>query len=171
MNPPVLLQLDVMARRLMPFGLTVILVVLGSVPLHIPEYARVAPMLPLMAVYHWAIFRPDTMPAYAVFIIGLMQDALMGMPIGVNALVYLAVYGIVLSQRRFFFGKSFAVLWMGFVVVAAGASLAGWVLVSGFYATLVEPRAVFFQYLMSVGVFPLLAWIFLRWQQAFLAQD
>lgn len=171
MRTPVIHRMDVLARRLMPFGLTVILVVLGAVPLHIEGYARVAPMLPLMAIYHWAIFRPDVIPAYAVFTIGLLQDSLTGMPIGVNALVYLVAYGIVLSQRGFFFGKSFIVLWMGFVFVAIGASLASWILVSGFHASLAEPKAVVFQNLLSIGMFPFLAWIFLRWQQAFLAQD
>ncbi len=103
--------------------------------------------------------------------IGLLQDTLTGMPIGVNALVFLGVYGVVLSQRRFFAGKSFAVVWLGFAVVAAGAALSSWILVSVYYVTLVAPRPVLFQYLMTLGVFPLLVWVFLRWQRAFLESE
>jgi len=51
--------MDIVARGLTPFGLTLILVVLGQVPLHIPGFAEVAPILPLMAVYHWAIYRSE----------------------------------------------------------------------------------------------------------------
>ena len=164
MKPSLWHRLDALARRLTPFALTLVLVVVSVVPLHIPGFARVAPLLPLIAVYHWAIYRPALLPAFAVFVIGLLQDTLTGMPIGVNALVFLGVYGVVLSQRRFFAGKSFA-------VVAAGAALSSWILVSVYYVTLVAPRPVLFQYLMTLGVFPLLVWVFLRWQRAFLESE
>ena len=55
--------------------------------------------------------------------------------------------------------------------IAAGAAVFSWVLVSAFHVTLVEPRTVFFQYLLSLGVFPAVAWLFLRWQRAFLRLD
>ena len=60
-------RIDFIMRSLTPFVLTLVLVVLGQVPLHIPGFAEVAPILPLMAVYHWAIYRPDLLPASAVF--------------------------------------------------------------------------------------------------------
>ncbi len=171
MKPSLWHRLDALARRLTPFALTLVLVVVGAVPLHIPGFARVAPLLPLMAVYHWAIYRPRLLPAFAVFLIGLLQDTVGGTPIGVNALVFVGVYGVVLSQRRFFAGKSFAVVWLGFAVIAAGAALLSWILVSALNVALVAPRAVVFQYLVTLGVFPLLAWIFLRWQRAFLEHE
>lgn len=162
---------DRLARNLSPAGLALALVIVGAVPLHIPGYARVAPMLPLMAIYHWAVFRPQTMPAILVLVIGLLQDALTGLPIGVNAMVYLIVYGMVLSQRSFFVGKSFAMLWLGFVLVVGVAAIATWVLVSAYNGILAEPTVVFFQGVVTIGVFPVVAWVFLRWQQAFLRAD
>ncbi len=171
MKPSLWHRMDVLARRLTPFGLTLVLVVIGVVPFHIPGFARVVPLLPLMAIYHWAIFRPELMPSYAVFAIGILQDTLTGAPIGVNAMVFLIVYGVVLSQQRFFVGKSFAIIWLGFALVAAGAAALSWVLVSAYNVTLVEPRAVLFQYLVTLGGFPLLAWLFTRWQQTFLRQE
>jgi rod shape-determining protein MreD len=164
-------RMDMLARQLTPSMFTLALVFINVVPFHIPEFSRVAPLLPLMAVYHWAIFRPKLLPAYAVFLIGLFQDVLTGTPIGVNALVFLIVYGVVLSQKRFFIGKSFLILWLGFSIIAAGASVISWAAVSLFYVTLVEPRTVFFQYLMTLGFFPAVAWLFLRWQRAFLRFD
>jgi rod shape-determining protein MreD len=171
MKPSLWHRMDVLARQLTPFGLTLVLVVIGVVPFHIPGFARVVPLLPLMAIYHWAIFRPELMPSYAVFVIGILQDTLTGAPIGVNAMVFLIVYGVVLSQQRFFVGKSFAIIWLGFALVAAGAAAVSWVLVSAYNVTLVEPSAVLFQYLVTLGAFPLLAWLFTRWQQTFLKQE
>ncbi len=164
-------RMDLLARQLTPSVFTLALVFLNVVPLHIPELSRVTPLLPLMAIYHWAIFRPKLLPAYAVFLIGLFQDILTGTPIGVNALVFLIVYGVVLSQKRFFIGKSFLILWLGFSIIAAGASVISWAVISLFNVTIVEPKTVIFQYLMTLGFFPAVAWLFLRWQRAFLRFD
>lgn len=171
MKPSLWHRMDVLARHLTPFGLTLILLVVGIIPWHVPGLARVVPLLPLMAVYHWAVFRPQLMPSYAVFLVGLLHDTLTGTPIGVHAMVYLVVYGLVLSQRRFLVGKSFAIIWLGFTLVAGGAAVLSWILVSAYNVTLVEPRAVLFQYLVTLGVYPLLAWLFMRWQQTFLRQE
>lgn len=168
MRPTLWQRLDAVARNLTPFGLTLVLVILSVVPLHLPDFQRVAPGLALMAVYHWAIYRPNLLPASVVFLIGVLQDALTGLPLGVSALVFLTVYGVVLSQRRFFAGKSFVIVWLGFAMVAAGAAVQSWLLVSVFNTAFLNPEAAFYQYVVTVGAFPLLAWIFLRWQRTFL---
>lgn len=164
-------RLDGWSRSMTPFVLTVVLVVINVVPLHVPGFARVVPILPLMAVYHWTINRPELMPALAVFVIGVLHDTLSGTPIGVWAVVFLTVYGVVSSQRRFFVGKSFAVIWLGFALVSAGAALEAWALVTVYHAHPVGPRALTFQYLLTLGFYPLLAWFFTRWQLAFLKQE
>ena len=170
MKPGVWFRLDVFARKLTPFLLTLALVLLSVVPFHIPGLSRVAPLLPLMAIYHWAVYRSELFPAYAVFIIGVLHDIFTGTPIGVNALVFLLVYGIVVSQHRFLFGKSFAVIWIGFGLVGGAASALTWVLVSAWNVAVIEPSTVYIQYLLTFGLFPGLAWMFLRWQRAFLRQ-
>lgn len=171
MRNPLWQRTDRLARNLSPAGLALVLVIIGTVPLHIPGYARVAPMLPLMAIYHWTLFRPGTMPAALVFCIGLLQDALTGLPIGINAVVYLGAYGIILSQRKFFVGKSFVMEWLGFAMVSGGASFATWALISVYYGAIAEPSAVAFQAVVTIAVFPFVAWIFLRWQQVFLRYE
>ena len=168
MRPTLWQRLDAVARNLTPFGLTLVLVILSVVPLHLPDFQRVAPGLTLMAVYHWAIYRPNLLPASVVFLIGVLQDALTGLPLGISALVFLTVYGVVLSQRRFFAGKPFVIVWLGFALVAAGATVQSWLLMSLFNAAFLNPKAAFYQYVVTAGAFPLLAWVFLRWQRTFL---
>ena len=164
-------KLDQLARRLTPFALTVVLVIVGSIPIPVPDFARVAPALALIAVYFWTIHRPELLPVYAVFVIGLLQDALSGTPIGVNVLVLLTVHGVVLSQRRFFIGKSFVISWLGFSLVAGAAFIEMWILVSIFNLTPVSAMPIAAQYPITLGVFPLIAWIFFRWHQAYLAHE
>ncbi len=171
MRPLLWQRMDGLARSLTPFGLTIVLVLVSILPMHIPGYSRVTPLLSMAAVYFWAIYRPNLLPAYAVFLIGLLQDILSGSIIGMNALVLLVVYGTVLSQRRFFVGKSFAVVWLGFSLVAGGGELLGWFLVSIFNLTITEPLASFVQYILTLGFFPFMAWIFLRWTQTMLKPE
>lgn len=170
MKPTSGLRLDLVLRRLTPFLITAGLVLIGVLPVHIPAYGPVAPLLPLMAIYHWSLYRPELMPASAVFLLGLMVDALTGTPIGVIAGVFVVIRGVVESQQRFFIGKSFAIVWFGFALVLAGALAVSWLLVSAFHVTIIAPGALAFQFALTLGGFPVLSWLLLRWQQAVLKQ-
>ncbi len=163
-------RLDIFTRLLTPFLLTLSLVILNVVPFNIPGFSSVVPLLPLMAIYYWAVYRSELLPAYAVFVIGMLHDIFSGSPLGVNTIVFLLVYGVVIWQHRFLFGKSFAVIWLGFGIVAAGAFVLMWALVSLWNFSVLDPHAVIFQYLLTLGVFPGLAWIFMRWQQFIIRQ-
>src|SRR3546814_110867 len=133
-------KLDLTARRLTPFLSTVVLVIVGLMPMHIPGYSAVSPSLTLIAVYYWALHRPDLMPAVAVFAVGLLQDVLAGALFGANTFILLVVYGVVLSQRRVFHGKSFLVVWWGFSVVAGVVALVRWLAFSTIAAAEVAPQ-------------------------------
>ena len=168
MKPALWSRLDIIARRVTPFGLTVLLVLFNILPMQIPGLSRVMPLFPLMSIYIWAVHRPGLLPAYAVFLIGFLQDTLIGTPIGLHIVTYLLVYGTVVWQRRFLAGKPFAVIWVGFSLVAAGATIANWIVLSLFYLEAIQIDSLVFQYLLSLGVFPILSWFFMRWQFAFL---
>ena len=171
MNTALWQRLDLWARNTTPFGIAVLLVILNVIPTSIPDYAAITPTLALIGVYHWAIYRPNLLPLTAVFVLGLLQDILSGAPLGVYVLVFLTAYGIVLSQRRFLTGKSFMIYWLGFAVIAFGAGVESWVLASIWNFALLDFRSLFFQSLILLGLFPIVAWMLLRWQQAFLPRD
>lgn len=168
MKPSVWVRMDTWLRQLVPFGATLILLLLAAMPTRLPGFAGIAPMLPLMGVTYWAIWRPDLLPAWVAFLVGLLTDVVGGTPLGVNALVLLLVQGLAASQRRFFLGKSFIVAWWGFGVLAAGALGLCWFLVSVLRAVPVDPVAVTFEYLMTLGLFPPLTWALARMQAALL---
>jgi len=164
-------QLDLAAKRLFPFALSVLLVVLSVVPLPMPDSGLVAPALGLMAVYYWAIHRPDLLPAYAIFLLGLLQDILSGTPMGVNTLMFLAVYGIMRLQRKPFLGKPFMVMWVGFVVVAPCAIFFHWLLCSILVGRAIPPLSAFVQVLLTIVLYPWLTWLLAAAQRAFLRRQ
>ncbi|MFQ5785302.1 MAG: rod shape-determining protein MreD [Alphaproteobacteria bacterium] len=151
-------------RSLTPLVLTLALVLVSVLPLRLPGFSSVTPVVALIAVYHWSIYRPDLLPLTGVFVIGLVQDALAGTPLGLTSLVLLLVQAVVVSQRRFFHGKSFLVEWWGFMLVAPVATLVSWMLASAYFATLITPRPLGFQLLLTVALYPCFTWVFARAQ-------
>lgn len=161
----IVVRLGRWARNLLPIAITIALVLIGVARLQIPHYAVIAPSLPLMAVYYWTVFRPDLMPRLAVFGIGLLQDALAGLPLGVNALVLLLLHAVVISQRRFLIGKPFWVFWWGFLLVAPAAAGLTWAIMSILRGALIAPGAAVFHLLLTIVAFPILCWVLLRAQR------
>lgn len=161
-------RMDQWVRHLLPFGLTLLLVLVNALPTRLPGFAAVAPLLPLIGVYYWAIYRPDLLPPWVAFALGLINDIIAGTPLGVSSLVYLLVQGMTSSQRRFFHGKPFLIAWWGFGLVGAGALSLQWALVSMIVGHMLDPQAVVFEFLMSLSFYPLLSWFFARTQLSLL---
>ena len=159
-------RLDRSARQLAPFITSAMLVMFSALPVYPPGYGQVAADVGLMTVFYWAIYRPDLFPAIAAFVLGLWQDILVGSPIGLHALILLLASWAIVSQRTFFQGKSFAVVWWCFSLVALAASLLSWIIFCGFNFTLMNPAPVLFQAALTVGIFPFMAWLLARVQHA-----
>jgi rod shape-determining protein MreD len=153
-------RLDLWARRLVPAGLSLLLVLVTALPLPVPGYSTIVPMLVLAAVFFWAVHRPRLLPLSVVFAIGLVQDAVTGAPLGAGTVVLLLAYGAVRSQRRFFHNKSFLQVWWGFMMVALAASLLSWLLACFLAGTLVAAQAAVFQYILTLAVYPIASLLF-----------
>src|ERR1700722_1756906 len=102
MQPTVLQRTDLIARRLVPFGMTLVLMLFSLTPTHLPGLAHVTPMYSLAAIYFWSIYRPDLVGYGTSLTIGILDDVLTGAPLGCSALVLLACQQIVLHQQKFF---------------------------------------------------------------------
>ncbi len=161
-------RVDQGLRHTLPFVITLLLVFMAATPTHLPGFTPIMPQLPLIGVYYWAIFRPDLLRPWTAFALGAISDIVAGTPLGVSSLTFLAVQGFCESQRRFFLGKSFLVAWWGFGLVCAGALAIEWVGGCLVMLRLLAPGGLLFQYLMTVMLYPLIGWAFIRVQLAIL---
>lgn len=162
MKPTFWQRMDQLARSLLPVLLVLVLVVVTVIPLHLPGYTAIAPMLPVMGVCYWSIVRPDLLRPSVAFGIGVFEDVLTGSPLGVSSLVLTVVNGVVVHQQRFFLGKPFFVWWWTFGLVAGAAALVKWLMFVMMTNKLIEPTAVFVGYLLTVLLYPVLGWVFAR---------
>ena len=164
-------KLDLLARSAAPAAVTLLMVLLGVTPLYVPFYGPVAPMLPLMAVFYWAVHRPDLMPFSAVFAAGVLQDVVTGAPFGLHAFILLACHWLVFTQRRFLVDRSFPVMWWGFMMVASLAVLLEWLTFSVFHTVFMPAEPLLFRALLTVALYPLVSWAFIQVHRGFLRQS
>ncbi|MEO9900968.1 rod shape-determining protein MreD [Nisaea sp.] len=155
-------RMDLWARHLMPAATMLLLVLVSAVPLGIPGYAQVSPAFTLMAVFYWAVYRPDLTPPSVVFLTGLAEDLVHGFPLGLTAIIFLAVYGVATTQRQTFLTKPFFIAWGGFVIISFGAFLLDWTLMSLFSLAWIAPDTVLARFGLTVALFPAMAWLFVR---------
>ena len=97
MKPIFWSQINFFVRKLIPFAITLFLILLIVSPIYFSGHQIFLTMLPLMGIFHWSVYKPELLPGYSVFILGLAQDMLQGISVGVNAVVFLLVYGSTLS--------------------------------------------------------------------------
>ncbi|HEY1506913.1 MAG TPA: rod shape-determining protein MreD [Stellaceae bacterium] len=169
---PIAVERDIgLSGRLVPFLTTVLFAFFSIVPFNLPGFAVVMPSFALMAVFHWTVYRPDLLPLSAVFASGLLLDLLNGTPyVGISALVFLIARSAVMSQRQLFTNRPFAIVWLGFLALAAGVFLLLWALVSGLHASFIDLRPFIFQAVLTVACYPAASYVLARAQRAFLAR-
>lgn len=148
----------------MPFAMGLACVLLSFVPIGRIFGSPLTPAFPLMAIYYWAIVRPEMFPPLAVFAVGLAFDLLSGGAIGLWAFVYVVTYAVVISQRMLVVNASFTAFWIGFLFAAGLAGALAWVVVSVMHGMLVPPGSAIRHMAVTVAVFPIFAMLFGRIQ-------
>lgn len=158
-----------LGARLTPFLSTLGCVFISVVPLHTPGFALATPGFALMAVFHWSIYRPELLPQSAVFALGLLLDLLSGTPyVGVSALMLLLVRTGVLMERRYFVGRTFAVLWLAFLVTAAAVGALTWAVVGLLRGELLGTPPFVFETALTVACYPVGSYLLVRLQRSLL---
>ncbi|MGH6933752.1 MAG: hypothetical protein ACREEE_15120 [Dongiaceae bacterium] len=168
MTAPIWQRLDVAARNLAPFSATVLLLILGLVPLRLPYVPPFGTSLVLVSVYYWAIHRPAILPAPAVFAIGLLADLFGGGMLGAGAFMLLAAYGVTVSLRRWIVGASFVIVWLGYAVLALVSVMLTWFLTQILAGTAVSLAPGLSGALFGIGAYPAVAALFARAQRGLL---
>jgi rod shape-determining protein MreD len=163
---PALPRVNSGAARLLPVATTVVAALVSILPLRIPGYAALTPAFTLMAAYHWTIYRPDLLPPLALFTVGMVEDLLVGAPVGVTPLLLLLTYVAVLSYRRYFVDRTFPFVWTGFTLLAIIAMLGLWALHCLLDGVLLDFRTTLFRAVLTIAIFPLASFLLGRAQRA-----
>jgi rod shape-determining protein MreD len=159
-------RLDHGARLFLPLAVTRAFVLFGVIAWPLPYYGQVAPPLALIAVYYWAIHRPDLFRPGMAFLVGLLNDVLHSYPLGLSALIFVGTHHLVYSQRRFFAGHSFFMMWWGFALTILIVMLAEWALLCLIRWQMLPFMPAILQAVLAIVIFPLPCWLLIRLQRA-----
>lgn len=154
------------AGRLLPAVTMIIAVLISVLPVRVPGYAALTPAFTLMAAYHWTIYRPDLLPPWLLFGVGLAEDLLTGGPVGVTALLLLLARGAVLKSRRYFVNRGFTFVWAGFTVLAGGGLLFMWAVHCALDLAILDFRSTLFRTVLTIASFPVASFLVGRAQRA-----
>jgi rod shape-determining protein MreD len=116
----------------------------------------------LLGLYYWSIYRPTMIPPWLAFSAGIINDLVGGLPVGLNACVYVLAQWIVSDQRRYLMGQSFVMIWLGFLVLSAGAALLEWLMFGLAAQHLIPLRPLVFSVGLGFACFPLVC-LLLHW--------
>jgi rod shape-determining protein MreD len=142
-------------KTVAPLLLGLLGVIILALPIRLFEGAAPTPIIPLVVVFFWSIYAPAYMPSVSVFLIGILQDLLTGGPLGLWAAVYLVTQFVVMSQRSYFLGREQKVVWLGFALAAASASLMLWLVMSLMSGGLLPVGGLLAQMTTTVLIYPL----------------
>ena len=161
-------RLEAGARAALPVTLGFLFLFLQHAPWPIAEGGPITPPLALMALYTWAVHRPDLFSARAAFALGLLADLLAQTPFGLWTLLFLVTHNLLLRQRHLF--QSFFMLWWGFAVTALmNAFLAAFALWA-FASVLIAPIPLLLSVGIGIALYPLIGGLLMqlqrRWLQA-----
>jgi rod shape-determining protein MreD len=162
MDDSILQRLDRWCQAALPPLVITLLILLTLAPIRISYVAAAAPLLPLMAVYHFSLFRPQFLQPLLLFVLGLFTDLLQGgagSPLGISALIFVLVRALLDRNRRYLVDVSFVFIWLGYALLSAFAVALLWGANCLWSWRLLDPAPVIFQYVISLFFYPILGWV------------
>ncbi|MBT5186175.1 MAG: rod shape-determining protein MreD [Kordiimonadaceae bacterium] len=146
-------------KAVLPFLTLVVLIVLMVLPYNISILSDTMPYLTLIGVYYWCVFKPDLLPVAAVFVLGLIQDVLLGSPFGLMPLMLIGVHQFVYMQGRQFLERDFIFNWVIFIMLVVGYGVVYWAITSLYYRELLDYLSIIGQILVTIAFYPIITGI------------
>lgn len=145
-----------------PVSLAILGVLIANLPVSFLGGIVPPPLLGLMPVYLWCLVRPDLMPPFWAFVVGLLEDLLSGGPPGVWAMAFIVTYAALDRQRDALAGLGGIAAILGFATAAALCCATGYVVVALYYWRIPPFAPVMSELAMSVFFYVPIV-MFLNW--------
>ena len=160
-----------LTAKFLPLVVSLLWGIISLIPLKSDLNLMARPMIGVMCIYFWSIYRPDLFGVFSVFFLGMFFDILSVAPFGLYMLLYLIMYVAVTNVSKYITEKTFEILWAGYALLLAGIMLAGWIISSLYYTQIIPPKSFIFSYLLSIAIYPIVAGINAWFVNIFLQED
>jgi len=132
----------------------VFFVLLTAMPLHIAGASQVMPALTLICIYYWNTFSPGMLPYLFLAVLGLLEDTLYGLPIGLSSTVNILFAVMLLYEHRNFGKAQFGAVWFGFALLSLIAIAIEWAIMSFYEGQMLPAGADLLRWLATCFAYP-----------------
>lgn len=141
-------KIEGFAARVIPALLTFFIALLMAIPMHGAVLGTgMTPAIVLICIFYWGVYSPGVLPYSFLFLLGIVQDALSGQPLGLSSFVNMGFAYLLHSQRKLMGRALFGTVWVSCALLIAMATLVQWAIIS-LYVGKAYPLAV-----------PLMRWV------------
>ena len=127
--------------------------------------------LQIIIIYFWMIKRPLLMGTGHIFVAGLINDVVMGFPLGISSLSYLAVCFVGNYVRNKSVNTTLASDWVTFLIALLLSNLLFFTLTSNFSDLVIPFSKIGYNTFFTFFLFPIFWFLFNIYQMSFIGSQ
>tara|TARA_X000001036_G_scaffold121755_1_gene115301 strand:+ start:1592 stop:2104 length:513 start_codon:yes stop_codon:yes gene_type:complete len=124
--------------------------------------------LPIIIIYFWILKRPSVMGTGHIFVAGLINDVVMGYPLGISSLSYLVICFFANYVRNKSVNTTIASDWFTFFIALIFANLLFFSLLNNFSDLIISYTKISYNTFFTLFLFPILWLLFNIYQSNFI---
>ena len=121
--------------------------------------------MPIIIIYFWILKKPTIMGTGHIFVAGVINDVVMGFPLGISSLSYLVVCFFSYYVRNKSVNTTIASDWVTFFITLIFANLLFFLLLNNFSDIVISYTKIGYNTFFTLFLFPIL-WLFFSIYQA-----
>ena len=127
--------------------------------------------LQIIIIYFWMIKRPSLMGTGHIFVAGLINDVVMGFPLGISSLSYLIVCFVGNYVRNKSVNTTLASDWFTFLIALLFSNLLFFSLINNFSDLVIPFSKIGYNTFFTLFLFPIFWFIFNIYQMSFIGSQ
>ena len=127
--------------------------------------------LQIIIIYFWIIKRPNLMSPGHIFVAGLINDVVMGFPLGISSLSYLLVYFVGNYVRNKSVNTTIASDWFTFFIALMFSNLLFFSLINNFTEFNISYSKIGYNTFFTLFMFPIFWLLFNLYQMSFIGNQ
>ena len=124
--------------------------------------------LQIIIIYFWMIKRPSLMGTGHIFVAGLINDVVMGFPLGISSLSYLLVCFVGNYVRNKSVNTTLASDWFTFFIALLISNLLFFILINNFSDLAIPLSKIGYNTFFTLFLFPIFWFLFKVYQMSFI---
>ena len=149
-------RIELAFLAILPAFITFVLAIIFMSAKHIRGMDHFMPVLPVIPIFYWGIAQARDMSYIFVFLLGIMMDAVSGLPLGITSLTFLLFMIVIHTQRKYIHKEGFVIKWFFFAGILVVIYVFNWMLLTFFYSHAQTVGPAFIQWFLTVCCYPFL---------------